>query len=83
MSEHTKYATGDKIEVVDKASPYFGKIGEVRNIVEEPLSIRKLGNTEWREGKIVKVYVELEGVNTLIDFWSHPKPLESQIRKLH
>ena len=80
MDKHGRLATGDKIEVIDSASPYFGKIGEVRDIVEEPLSIS--GNAERREGKIVKVYVELEGVNTLVDFWSYPKRLDSQIRKL-
>jgi hypothetical protein len=80
MDKHGRLATGDKIEVIDSLSPYFGKIGEVRDIVEEPLSI--LENAERREGKIVKVYVELAGVNTLVDFWSYPKRLDSQIRKL-
>ena len=82
MGEHVKFREGDQIEVIDKACPYSGKTGEVKKIVRKSLESRKLGDAEWREGEIIEVEVELEGVNKRVSFWSHPKPLDSQIRKL-
>jgi len=76
MDKHAGLKTGDKIKIVDEACPYFGQIGEVKEIAMVDKVTRELGNAKWREGKIVKAEVELEGINKRVCL------LEFQFRKL-
>ena len=37
MGERTRWAIGQKVKVVDKSSPYFGKVGILRTTKQFPV----------------------------------------------
>jgi hypothetical protein len=67
---------GDKIEIIDRNSQYFGKKGIVIELIQRDLIINDKSGTMY----ILKV--KLEGVNNIVDVTSHPIGLDSQIKKL-
>jgi hypothetical protein len=77
MDKYLRFATGDKIEIIDKTSQYFGKTGVVIGTEERPLII-----LNHKSGTITILKLKLEGINSMVDITNHPNPLQSQIRKL-
>lgn len=77
MDKYIRVATGDKVRIIDKESPHHGKIGIVKEAAE-----RNLEMLNAKSGKMKTIAIEIEGVDDLVIIYSHPKPLESQVRKL-
>jgi hypothetical protein len=72
-----RLATGDKVSVVDKGSPYFGKIGIVEDIGFIPVILLLQGTN--RKETYVKVRLDDDIVVTFTDI---EKVLKKQINKL-
>ena len=77
MDKNIRLAEGDKIEIIDKTSPYFGKTGIVADIVKRNLIMKN-----DKSGTLIILKLELGGTSSVVEITSHPIPLESQIRKL-
>jgi RNase P/RNase MRP subunit p29 len=76
MNAFPRIKTGDKMEIIDKNSPYFGKTGTVTNIIQRNLVLN------GKSGTMTILKLELEDLKTIIDITSHPIRLDSQIKKL-
>jgi len=79
MNKKERLAIGDKVEIIDRAHPHFGKKGIVLEIKHQA---RTILNNPKESGTTTIVKVKLEDSDILLFFESHPKPLKSQIRKL-
>lgn len=77
MVKYVRLQPGDKVRIIDEKSPHRGKMGKVKDVGEKPLIM-----LNSKSGKMQTVAIEIEGVDDLVIIYSHPKPLDSQIRKL-
>ena len=57
MVERFRWATGQKVRVVDRSSPYSGKVGILRTRKQFPV-IQKIHNPYW--------FVEIDGDSVLL-----------------
>ena len=76
MNSSIRIKTGDKIEIKDKTSQYFGKTGTVTDIKSRSLEM----NCKLIIMHIL--YLQLTGINGIIEITSHPVALDSQIKIL-
>ena len=81
MDKYVRLAPGDKVRIIDEESPHHGRMGKVKDVGEKPL-IMLNAKSGAKSGKMKTVAIEIEGVDDLVIIYSHPKPLDSQIRKL-
>jgi len=77
MDKYVRLAPGDKVRIIDEESPHHGRMGKVKDVGEKPLIMLNA-----KSGEMKTVAIEIEGVDDLVIIYSHPKPLDSQIRKL-
>ena len=76
MSRPGAIASGDRVRIIDEQSPYFGKCGVVKAIVERDVRV-----VRGRRRKAVTLQIELEGGEE-IGISDYPRPLRHQIEKL-
>ena len=77
MVKYVRLQPGDKVRITDEKSPHRGKMGKVKEVGEKPLIM-----LNSKAGKMQTIAIEIEGVDELVIIYSHPNPLDSQIRKL-
>jgi hypothetical protein len=68
----------DKVEIIDKNSPHFGKIAVVIRITQPYRAIDSVGKAS---GTVAKLTLKLEG-NGDIEITTFSRSLDSQIKKL-
>lgn len=76
MNAFPRIKNGDKIEITDNDSPYFGKTGVVTDIVQRNQIIN------GKSGTMLILKIKLESIHAIVDITSHPIGLYSQIKKL-
>lgn len=79
MNKVERFAEGDRIEVIDTQHRDYKKKGTIVEITSRQLQML---NKPEESGIIHVVRVKLETSDKLIDFTSHPKKLETQIRRI-
>ena len=76
MNAFPRINNGDKIEIIDKNSPHFGKTGIVTDIIQRNLIIN------GKSGTMLILKIKLESIDAIVDITNHPIGLDSQIKKL-
>lgn len=72
MNEENDLAIGDKVEVIDRGSHYFGQTGKVIKRVRKPLIMINSG----KSGTLTLCEIKLEDTGAIEDF------TVSQLRKI-
>jgi hypothetical protein len=76
VNKPNHWALGDKVEIIDKNSPHFGKTGMVREIIPRDYIM-----LNGESGTMLILKIKLEGTKTIIDITDHPIGLDSQLKK--
>ena len=75
MSEQVKLQTGDKVEIVDRSSPHYRKVGIIIDMKCEPVTMIDHESKPLSYHDEVFVIVELDGISQKFN--------ENQIKKVN
>ncbi len=64
MNKENRWATGDKVEIIDKDDPDFGNKGVLMEAAKMPILMKELGSKAFSSSEEVYWMVKLEGVET-------------------
>lgn len=76
MNKPNRLETGDRVKIIDRKSPYFGKTGVVRTLITIPTEIIKADSIPRGQYTMLLFKVKLEDTETPVDFTS------SQLEKI-
>lgn len=68
MDKRIRLATGNKVEIIDRNSPYFGKTGELIEIRTVPIKMINRSSTVISSKEEYYFKVKLEDTETPVEF---------------